>query len=85
MMCCLGCHTSLFVLRLLLQWSDRDKSPVVVVAAAAVVIVVAADVDYDDDDDDIIIILTFMQGIYGYITETNHVLRVCSVAAVLYL
>jgi hypothetical protein len=26
-----------------------------------------------------------MQGIYNYIPETNHVSRVCSVAAVLYL
>ena len=33
----------------------------------------------------IIIITTFMQGIYKYIAETNHVSRVYSVAAVLYL
>jgi len=33
----------------------------------------------------IIIATTFMQGIYNYITETNHVSRVYSVAAVLYL
>jgi hypothetical protein len=33
----------------------------------------------------IIILVTFMQGIYNYVSETNHVCRVCSVAAVLYL
>jgi len=33
----------------------------------------------------IIILVTFMQGIYNYISETNYVCRVCSVAAVLYL
>jgi len=32
----------------------------------------------------IIFIITFMQGIYNYIPETNHVSRVYSVAAVLY-
>ena len=30
-------------------------------------------------------IITYMQGIYKYIVETNHVCRVHSVAAVLYL
>ena len=30
-------------------------------------------------------IITLMQGIYNYITETKHVSKVCSVAAVLYL
>ena len=33
----------------------------------------------------IILVITFMQGIYNCIPETNHVSRVCSVAAVLYL
>jgi len=33
----------------------------------------------------IIHVITFMQGIYNYIPETNHVYRVYSVAAVLYL
>jgi len=33
----------------------------------------------------IIIIITFRQGIYNYIPETNHVSRVYSFAAVLYL
>ena len=33
----------------------------------------------------IIITITFMQGIYDYIPETNHFARVCSVVAVLYL
>ena len=33
----------------------------------------------------IITIAIFMQYIYNYIPETNHVSRVCSVAAVLYL
>ena len=32
-----------------------------------------------------IIIITFMQGIYNYIPETNHVSSAHSVAAVLYL
>jgi hypothetical protein len=31
----------------------------------------------------IILVITFMQGIYNYIPETNHVSRVYSVAAVL--
>jgi len=30
-------------------------------------------------------VVTFMQGIYNYMPETNHVSRVYSVAAVLYL
>jgi hypothetical protein len=33
----------------------------------------------------IILVITFMQGIYNYIPETNQVSRVYSVAAVLYL
>ena len=33
----------------------------------------------------IILVITFMQGIYNYIPETNHVSRVYSVAAILYL
>ena len=33
----------------------------------------------------IIVVITFMQGIYNYIPERNHVSRVYSVAAVLYL
>jgi hypothetical protein len=33
----------------------------------------------------IILVITFMQGIYNYIPETNHVSRVCNVAAILYL
>ena len=33
----------------------------------------------------IIFVITFMQGIYNYLPETNHVSRVQSVAAVLYL
>ena len=33
----------------------------------------------------IIRVITFMQGIYNYISETNHVSREYSVAAVLYL
>jgi hypothetical protein len=33
----------------------------------------------------IILVITFMQGIYNYIPETNHVSRVYSVAGVLYL
>jgi hypothetical protein len=33
----------------------------------------------------IIFFIAFMQGIYNYIPETNHVSRVYSVAAVLYL
>jgi hypothetical protein len=33
----------------------------------------------------IIILITFMQGIYNYIPETNHVSRVYIVAAVLHL
>ena len=33
----------------------------------------------------IILVFTFMQGIYNYIPDTNHVSRVRSIAAVLYL
>jgi len=33
----------------------------------------------------IILVITFIQGIYNYIPETNHVSRVYSFAAVLYL
>jgi len=33
----------------------------------------------------IILVITFMQGVYNYIPETNPVSTVCSVAAVLYL
>jgi len=33
----------------------------------------------------IILVITFIQGICNYIAETNHVSRVYSVAAVLYL
>jgi len=33
----------------------------------------------------IIIFISFVQGIYDYMPETNHVSRVYSVAAVLYL
>jgi len=33
----------------------------------------------------IIIVITFMQGIYNYIPDTNHVPRVYDDAAVLYL
>jgi len=33
----------------------------------------------------IILVVTFMQGIYNFIPETNHVYRVYSVEAVLYL
>jgi len=33
----------------------------------------------------IVIFITLMQDIYNYIRETNHVDRVCSIAAVLYL
>jgi len=33
----------------------------------------------------IVLLITFMQGIYNYIPETNHVSRVYSVAAVQYL
>jgi hypothetical protein len=33
----------------------------------------------------IILVITFMQGIYNYIPETNRVSRVYSVAAILYL
>ena len=33
----------------------------------------------------IIIIITFMQGDYNYIPETNRVSRVCSIAALTYL
>jgi hypothetical protein len=33
----------------------------------------------------ILLVITFMQGIYNYMPETNHVSRMCSVAAVLYL
>jgi len=33
----------------------------------------------------IVLVITFMQGIYNYILETNHVSRVYSIAAVLYL
>jgi hypothetical protein len=33
----------------------------------------------------ITLVITFMRGIYNYIPETNHVSRVYSVAAVLYL
>ena len=33
----------------------------------------------------IILVITFMQGIYNYIPETNYVSRVYSVAAILYL
>ena len=33
----------------------------------------------------IIHLITFMRGIYNYIPETNHVSRVYSVAAILYL
>jgi hypothetical protein len=32
----------------------------------------------------ITIFITFTQGIYNYVPETNHVSRLCSVAAVLY-
>jgi len=32
-----------------------------------------------------IIFITFMQGIYNYMPETNHISRVYSVAAILYL
>jgi len=30
----------------------------------------------------VILVITFVQGIYNYIPETNHVARVCNVAAV---
>ena len=33
----------------------------------------------------IILVITFMRGMYNYITETNHISRVYSVAAVLNL
>jgi hypothetical protein len=33
----------------------------------------------------IILVIAFMQGIYNYVRETDHVYRVYSVAAVLYL
>jgi hypothetical protein len=33
----------------------------------------------------IILVITFLQGIYNYIPETNHVSKVYSVAVVLYL
>jgi hypothetical protein len=33
----------------------------------------------------IILVITFLQGIYNYVPETNHLSRVYSVAAVLYL
>jgi hypothetical protein len=33
----------------------------------------------------IIFVITFAQGIYNYVPETEHISRVCSVAAVLYL
>ena len=33
----------------------------------------------------LLIVITFMQGIYSYIPETNHVSRVFSVTAILYL
>jgi hypothetical protein len=33
----------------------------------------------------VILVITFMQGIYNYILETNHVSRIYSVAAVFYL
>jgi hypothetical protein len=33
----------------------------------------------------ITLVITFMQGIYSYIPETNHVSRVYNVAAILYL
>jgi hypothetical protein len=33
----------------------------------------------------IFLVITFVQGIYNYVPETNHVSRVYSVAAVLYL
>jgi hypothetical protein len=33
----------------------------------------------------IILVITFTQGIYNHITETNHVSRAYSVAAVLYV
>jgi hypothetical protein len=32
-----------------------------------------------------IFVITFVQGIYNYISETNHISRLCSVAEVLYL
>jgi hypothetical protein len=32
-----------------------------------------------------VVVITFMQGIYNYIPETNCVSRICSFAAVLYL
>jgi len=41
--------------------------------------------DDDDDDDIIIIIISFMQGVYTYIPETNCVPREYSVAAMLLL
>jgi hypothetical protein len=47
------------------------------------------DDDEDDDDDDNnnnnTLVMCFMQDIYSYIHETNHISRVYSVAAVLYL
>ena len=33
----------------------------------------------------IILVIAIMQGVYNYIPETNHVSRVCNVAALLYL
>jgi hypothetical protein len=50
--------------------NTAHSSVVVVFAAAAVIIIITT---------------TFMQGIYNYMTETNHVSRVYNVAAFLYL
>ena len=41
--------------------------------------------DFGDSSDDIIIIISFMQGIYTYIPETNSVPREYSVEAILLL
>jgi hypothetical protein len=50
---------------------------IIIVAAAAVVVVIIIVV--------VILVITFMQGFYNYLPETNPVSRVYSVAAVLFL
>jgi len=52
--------------------SDSDENPVVVLVVVVVTVIIILDI-------------TFVQGIYNYIPETNHVSRVYSVTAVLYL
>jgi hypothetical protein len=50
------------------------KNSIILTSVAVIIIIII-----------IILVIAFMQGIYNYIPETNHVAGLCSVAAVLYL